>query len=89
MQITIFSKDNCVHCKNAKTLLASKGIAFREQKLGEDFTKEFLLEQFPSVRTFPVIVIDGFNIGGFTELKEYLDREDKSKGTSKFLTEEN
>lgn len=87
--VTIFTKDNCVYCTNAKTLLASRGVPFNEQKLGEDFTKEFLLEQFPSVRTFPVIVIDGFNIGGFNELKEYLDREDKNKGSAKFLTEEN
>ena len=38
-------------------------------------TREQLLEKFPSAKTYPVVVIDGFNIGGYTELKEQLERD--------------
>lgn len=86
MNVILYSKDNCSYCTNAKLLLTSKGISFTEFKLGEDFTRENLLEMFPEARTFPIIVIDGFNIGGYVQLKEKLDNE--LKESRKFLTEE-
>lgn len=86
MNVILYSKDNCSYCTNAKLLLTSKGISFTEFKLGEDFTRENLLEMFPEARTFPIIIIDGFNIGGYVQLKEKLDNE--LKESRKFLTEE-
>lgn len=86
MNIILYTKDNCSYCTNAKLLLTSKGMSFTEMKLGEDFTRETLLEMFPEARTFPVIVIDGFNIGGYVQLKEKLDGD--LKESRKFLTEE-
>jgi glutaredoxin len=56
-------------------LLSSKGINYTELKLNEDFTIEGLKEIFPGAKTFPVIVVDGFNIGGFDNLKKYLTEE--------------
>ncbi len=85
MNIIMYSKDNCSYCTNAKMLLSSKGLSYTEYKLGEDFTRETLLEMFPEARTFPVIVVDGFNIGGYIQLKEKLDTQ--SNDTKKFLTE--
>lgn len=75
MNVILYSKDNCSYCTNAKLLLTSKGISFTEMKLGEDFTRETLLEMFPEARTFPVVVVDGFNIGGYVQLKEKLNNE--------------
>ena len=86
MNVIVYSKDNCSYCTNAKLLLTSKGISFSELKLGEDFTRETLLEMFPEAKTFPVIVIDGFNIGGYVQLKEKLNTELKEH--RKFLAEE-
>ena len=86
MNVILYTKDNCSYCTNAKLLLTSKGMSFTEMKLGEDFTRETLLEMFPEVRTFPVIVIDGFNIGGYVQLKEKLDNT--LQESRKFLTEE-
>lgn len=63
----------------------NKGISFRELKLNEDFTRESLKETFPFAKTYPVIVVDGMNIGGFTELKEMVDQ--LSSDTRKFLSE--
>ena len=43
--------------------------------LDEDFTREELLEKFPHARTFPQIVIDGENIGGYSNFLNYLSGE--------------
>lgn len=86
MHVTVYSKPDCSNCTNAKMLLASRGISYNELKLNEDFTKENLLELFPSARTFPVIVVDGFNIGGFDQLRQRID-EDFKPSSQKFLSE--
>jgi len=85
MNVTIYSKDNCSYCTSAKMLLSSKGIQYNEMKLNEDFTKESLQQLFPSATTFPVIVVDGFNIGGFTQLQKMINEQTTTTG--KFLTE--
>jgi glutaredoxin len=85
MNVTIYSRENCGHCTKAKMLLASRNISFKEMKLNEDFTREYLLELFPSATTFPVVVVDGFNIGGFDQLSKMLNEQTDSTG--KFLIE--
>jgi glutaredoxin 3 len=84
MNILVYTKETCSYCTNAKLLLTSKGMSFTEYKLGEDFTRETLLEMFPGATTYPIIVIDGFNIGGYIELKEHLSQTTDPK---KFLIE--
>jgi glutaredoxin len=84
--IEIYSKDNCTYCTSAKNLLNTRNKLFTEYKLGVDYTREQLLEKFPNARTFPVVVIDGFHIGGFTELNKILTEE--LNDTRKLLNEE-
>lgn len=85
MRVTLYTKDNCTFCTQAKMLLSSKGVSFEEYKLNEDFSRESLLELFPSAKTFPVIVVDGFNIGGYTELNKFLT--ENTKDNRKLLNE--
>ena len=85
MNVILYTKDHCTYCTNAKLLLTSKGISYEEKKLGEDFTRQTILEIFPDARSFPVIVMDGFNIGGYQQLKERLDSQPND--TRKFLAE--
>ena len=73
--IEIYSKPNCSFCTRAKKLLENNNIQYIEHRLNVNFTREQLLEKFPSAKTYPVVVIDGFNIGGYTELKEQLERD--------------
>ena len=44
MNVILYTKDACSYCTNAKLLLNSKGISYTEYKIGEDFTRETLLE---------------------------------------------
>lgn len=69
---TIYTKDNCTFCDQAKNLLMQNQIAFRTLKLGEDITREELLAKIPTARTMPQIMLDDQLIGGFTELKQRL-----------------
>lgn len=68
----MWSRYHCPYCDQAKALLNQRGIRFEERKIGDGWTKEELLENIPTARTVPQIVIDGKVIGGFTELKEIL-----------------
>lgn len=71
--IVIYSKDQCVFCDKAKTLLKIKAKEFVEYKLGKDFDRDTLLEMFPDARTFPVITIDKEFIGGYNELEKMFE----------------
>ena len=72
MKAVIWTKDNCVFCKQAKSLLESEQIDYEERHIGNGYTREQLLEAVPNARTVPQIFIDEVLVGGFTELKEYL-----------------
>jgi glutaredoxin 3 len=85
MKVTLYTKHDCFYCSQAKVLLASKNIPFNELKLNDDFTRDNILEMFPSASTFPVVVVDGFNIGGFTQLKSML--AEQTTTTAKLLNE--
>lgn len=87
MAIEIYSKNNCSFCDQAKQLLRMHGKDYVEYKLDEDFTREILLSKFPEAKTFPVIVVDGFNIGGYHQLEQQINEE--TKDTRKILLENN
>jgi glutaredoxin 3 len=74
MKVVIWSKYHCPYCDQAKALLTQKGIQFEERKIGDGYTKEDLLEAVPTARTVPQIFIDEQLIGGFTELKQHLEK---------------
>jgi glutaredoxin len=72
MKAIVWSKYQCPYCDQAKALLANKGIAYEERKIGDGWTKEDLLEAIPTARSVPQIFLDDQLIGGFTELKQKL-----------------
>ena len=73
MKAIVWSKYHCPFCDQAKALLKSRDIQFEEKKIGDGYTKEELLEHIPSARTVPQIIIDGELIGGFNELRKFLE----------------
>lgn len=77
MIATIYSKDNCPFCVNAKTLLNLKNIEYHEIKIGRDITREDFFQALPDAKTVPQIFlkISGANvlIGGYTDLVRYFD----------------
>jgi glutaredoxin 3 len=56
--ITVYSKNNCPYCVQAKNLLALKGVQYEEIKIDEDSeAREFVLGE--GHRTVPQIYKDG------------------------------
>ena len=74
MKAIVWSKDQCSFCVQAKNLLNSKNIEFEERNINHNYTREQLLEAVPNARTVPQIFIDDKLIGGFTELRQHLQR---------------
>jgi len=80
MTIIVYSKNNCVFCTKAKTLLSNLGLEYEEKSLEKDFGSDpsKLIEDIgKNVRTMPQIKIDGELIGGYNQLVEYF--ADKGK----------
>ena len=73
MNAIVWSKPSCTFCEQAKILLKMKNIEFEERNIsGPTWDKDDLLEVVPDARTLPQIFIDGNYIGGFVELRQYL-----------------
>ena len=83
MNVTVWSKNPCPYCDQAKALLKSRGIEFEERNLTTgNWTKEQLLEAVPTARTVPQIIINEQVVGGFTELRKYLEETAGGYGDS-------
>jgi len=72
MSYIVYSKEDCVFCEKAKTLLTKHAIPFEEYVVPKHLTLRELKEQFPLARTVPIILKDGKMIGGYTELQAIL-----------------
>jgi glutaredoxin len=74
MKAIVWSKDNCAFCDQAKALLEQRNIAYEEKKIGYGYTREDLLEAVPTARTVPQIFVNNNHVGGFTELRQYIEQ---------------
>ena len=76
MKVEIYSKPQCPYCVQAKALAEREGHDLTYKMLDEDFSREQLMEVFPTARTFPQIIVNDDKIGGFTEFKSLVDSLD-------------
>ena len=73
MEAVIYSTPACGYCKMAKTLMDKHGVVYEEFIVGQDITKEELVEKLgKEVRTVPQILVDNNYVGGYTELSKLL-----------------
>ena len=69
----IYTGDRCAYCTNAKRLLNQEGIPFAEHNINLVENKHFLKDN--GFKTVPQIYNHrGEHIGGYTELKEYMEK---------------
>lgn len=74
MKVLIYTKDNCIWCDRAKILLDSKKISYNEIDLSDDSERLKFYEKIgDNVKTVPQVFIDDNRIGGFQDLKVFLD----------------
>ena len=68
----VWSQENCLACNQAKNLLDIKGIPYEVKMLGENATKQELLEAVPGARSVPQIFLNGEYVGGLPELRKLV-----------------
>ena len=71
MNVEIYSKTNCIFCDKAKMRLQKHNPTIR--MLDEDYSREDFFKKFPNARTFPQIIINEEHVGGYAELKRWLE----------------
>ena len=69
-KITLFTTEPCGFCRQAKALLAARGLEYSEINLAKDPDGRADLVQRTGQMTFPQIIVGERAIGGFRELIE-------------------
>ena len=72
MLVELYTKPNRVFCEKAKALLKAKGIDYDEYEIGKHVSVDYIKQQYPTMKTVPIILVDYEMIGGFSELNERL-----------------
>lgn len=72
MNAIIWSKEQCSNCDQAKNICKIFKIQFEERLIGENWSKEQLLEVVPGAKSVPQIFINNEYVGGLNELKRYV-----------------
>lgn len=67
-RMILYTTEPCGYCRNAKTLLDEREIAYEEINLSKDPAGRAELVELTGLMTFPQIVVDGRPLGGFREL---------------------
>ena len=67
-KITVYTTDPCAYCRQAKALLAKRGLAYDEINLARDAEGRAELAMRTGMMTFPQVIIGDELVGGFTEL---------------------
>jgi glutaredoxin len=75
--VVLITRDECTYCDNAKALLKMNNIKFTEYYMGLDYTREEVLEKYPTQKTLPIVLINDELIGGYTELFDRLRGKDE------------
>jgi glutaredoxin 3 len=69
-QVILYTTEPCGFCRQAKTLLQSRGVSYEEVNLAKDPQGRADLVARTGQMTFPQIVVGERSIGGFRELLE-------------------
>jgi len=69
-RITVYTTEPCGYCRQAKALLAKRGLDYDEINLARDADGRVELTRRTGMMTFPQVVIGEEVVGGFDQLLE-------------------
>lgn len=67
--LELYTKDGCPVCNQTKQYLISNNIDYTEYKIGQNIERSQVLAKFPNAKVVPIIVVDGKEVNGISELK--------------------
>ena len=76
-KVTIYTKDYCPYCKNAKALLRARGFEYEEIEVIQQPKQLKIMVERSGRRTVPQIFFDEQHIGGFSDLLDYFKSHDE------------
>ena len=71
-KIDLITRDGCYACIQAENLLKMHNMSYSQRVIGEDITRDEVLEQFPDRKYLPIVLIDDKVIGGYEELLDTM-----------------
>jgi glutaredoxin len=80
--IRVYGRENCNYCRLAKELLDRTGINYAYSTVGEDIGINEIKEMYPAARTVPIVEVNGKWIGGYNELKQYIEESRNADGNA-------
>lgn len=75
-QAILYTRDNCMECERAKSLIQHLGVSHLEYKLGKDYNEKQFFAEFGIEAQYPQIAIDYSHIGSLKETLQFF----KDKG---------
>lgn len=75
--VTIFTKEGCNFCFDAKKLLKDNGFRFTEVSLDDSIRNKVLRSISPNKTIVPQIFVNGVHYSGLDELKKLIENMDK------------
>ncbi len=70
--ITLYTREGCYYCNEAKKSLAETGKTFKEIIIGKDVTRDEVIMKFPDQKVLPIVVVNEEVIGTYANLLDYL-----------------
>lgn len=75
MEIVVYTNPGCGHCSTMKQLLRRAAVEYTEVVIDKDISFALFKEKFPFAPGYPLVIIDGKEIGGLVETaKLFLEK---------------
>lgn len=71
--ITIYGKDSCYWCQEAKDVAETRGLEYEYKNTTYENFRAEMFEKVPDAKTVPQIFWDGRYIGGYSELVSEIE----------------
>jgi glutaredoxin 3 len=71
--ITIYGRDNCYWCQEAKSLAKRYGLEFEYKNTGYEKFRTEMFEKYPDAKTVPQIWWDDRHIGGYDQFVSEIE----------------
>lgn len=79
--ILLITREGCKFCTRAKTVLREGDFVYTEHEIGEDITRDEVLQKYPAAKLLPIFVLNDTYMGSYDELYDWVTTEVNKKET--------